>query len=384
MRILHTADWHVGRTIRGRSRAGEHEAVLAEIVSVADRERADVVLVTGDQFDTSAPPPDAERIVYRTLLALAETGAAVVVIAGNHDHPGRLAAVAPLLEQAGIRVAAHLARPDDGGTRIIQAGGQGLCVALVPFVSQRGIVRADDLMGLDADQHQGRYVARLAAVVDALCGGFADDTVNVVAGHLMVVGATVGGSERAAHVVFDYAVPATVFPPTAHYAALGHLHRPQRIDAAAPVWYAGSPLQLDFGEAGQDKGVLLVDAEPGRPARVTLHPLSAGRRLSTLTGTLSELEALAGTTGDDHLRVVVDGEAVAGLVEQVRSWFPEVVDIAVSDPAAHPGAAPVSRRLSRSPHDLFSEYLGERGASDDRVVALFDELLDEAHATDQA
>lgn len=379
MRILHTADWHVGRTIRGRSRAGEHEAVLAEIVHLAEAEAVDVVLVAGDQFDTAAPSPDAERIVYRTLLDLADTGAKVVVLSGNHDNPSRLAAVAPLLTAAGIEVAPHLARPEEGGLRRMEVSGQQLCIAIVPFLSQRGIVKADDLMALNADQHQGRYVERLRQVVAALCAGFDSDSVNLLAGHMMVFGGDVGGSERGVHTVFDYALPASAFPAGAHYVALGHLHRMQRIDAPAPVWYPGSPLQLDFGESGQDKGVLLVEASPGTPATIEPRTLTGGRRLSTLTGTLSQLESMIETTGDDHLRVLIQDPATAGLADQIRTWFPEVVDITVERRHTADDPGPVDRRLARSPGELFRDYLADRGADDQRVSALFDELVDEVH-----
>ena len=95
MKILHTADWHVGKTLRGRSRAEEHEAVLDEIVALAQAEAVDLILVAGDQFDRAVPSPESEKIVYDALLRLAGTGARVVVIAGNHDNPRRLAAVRP-------------------------------------------------------------------------------------------------------------------------------------------------------------------------------------------------------------------------------------------------------------------------------------------------
>lgn len=381
MRILHTADWHVGRTIRGRSRQAEHETALAEVVATAQSEDVDLVLVAGDQFDHAAPSPVAERLVYRTLLDLAETGAAVVVVAGNHDNPNRLAAVAPLLAAAGVTVQPRLARPADGGLRRLQIAGQPVCLVTVPFVSRRGIVGADDLMGLDAAAHQGRYSERVRQVLAALCEGFTDDAVNLVTGHLMVFGGATGGSERSAHTVFEYAVPAAAFPAGSHYVALGHLHRQQRIDAPAPMWYAGSPLQLDFGEEGEDKGVLLVTAEPGRPARVEQRALTAGRRLRTIRGSLSQLESMIGTTGADHLRVVVEGEAVAGLADQVREWFPDVVDISVDRPEAQDSHA-VDRGLARPPGVLFRGYLADRGAADDRVADLFDELLEEVHATD--
>ncbi len=353
--------------------------MLGEIVGVARDEAVDVVLVAGDVFDTAAPSPEAERIVYRALLDLAAV-APVVVIAGNHDNPQRLAAVRPLLAVNRIAVGASLARPDDGGVIDVEvAGGEVARIALLPFLSQRAIVRADDLLHLDADQHAGQYAARVQAILATFAGHFHDDRVNVVLSHLTVVGGTVGGGERAAHTVFDYAVPATAFPSSAHYVALGHLHRAQRIPAAAPTWFAGSPLQLDFGETGNTSAVLLVDAAVGMPATVRSVGLTAGRSLRTIRGTLGELEALAGATKEEHLRVVVVGQARAGLAEQVRDWFPEAVEIVVEAPEAgrDPGDQAVSARLGRSPVELFGEYLADRAAADERVTALFAELLDE-------
>jgi len=379
MRILHTSDWHVGRTIRGRSRAAEHVAVLAEITSIARAEDVDIVLVAGDQFDTAAPTPEAERIVWQALLDLADTGAHVVTVAGNHDHPGRLQAVAPLLALNRIHTAAHLARPDQGGTvDVTTRAGEVARIALLPFLSQRGIVGADDLMQLDADEHSGRYDARARAIMARLCEGFSADTVNLAVTHLMVLGGALGGGERMAHTIFDYAVAATAFPPTAHYVALGHLHRAQRIPAGAPVHYSGSPLPLDFGETADTKSVTIVDAEAGKPADIRTVELTAGRRLQTLRGTMEELETLRGTTGDDYLRVVVRGERRAGLADDIREWFPDAVDVTVESPEPQVDTDTASRRLDRSPHDLFAEYLDHRGAADERVLALFDELLDAA------
>ena len=203
MRILHTADWHVGRTIRGRSRATEHQAVLGEITAIADAEGVDLVLVAGDQFDTAAPSPDAERIVYRALLDLAEL-APVVVVSGNHDSALRLEAVAPLLAASGVQVAARARRPDEGGVLRLEVGsGEMAQVALLPFVSQRGIVRAEQLMATGADQQAQRYAHRVRALLTALTEGFDAGAVNVVLSHLMVAGGTMGGGERPAHTVFD-------------------------------------------------------------------------------------------------------------------------------------------------------------------------------------
>lgn len=386
MRILHTSDWHVGRTIRGRSRADEHRAVLAEIAKVAADEVVDLVVVAGDLFDTAAPTPEAEQIVYRALLDLAASGAHVVVIAGNHDHPRRLEAVRPLLHLTRVHAGAWLARPDDGGViDLTTRSGEVARVALLPFLSQRTIVKADDVMALDADEHAASYAARCREIVAALTGSFGEDTVNLLVAHLTVVGGQLGGGERAAHTIFDYHVPAQIFPPTVHYVALGHLHRPQRVAGACPIWYSGSPLQLDFGEAPGEKVVLVVDAAPGTPAAARQVPLTEGRRLRTLRGTLERLAAWD-DLDDDHLRIVLDEPPRPGLADEVRARFPNAVDVALAarerGPTADGGWSLTS--LQRSPDELFADYLAERGADDGALRSLFHELLEEAHAPDPA
>jgi exonuclease SbcD len=384
MRLLHTSDWHVGKAIRGRSRAQEHQAVLAEVAGIADREAVDLVIVAGDVFDTSTPTAESERIVYRALLDLAAGGRPVIVVAGNHDSAPRLQAVAPLSEASGIRVASAISQADDGGVVELAVGGEVAQVALLPFPSQRYVVTADLLLSGDAADAHAAYADRVVRIVRTLTDRFRADTVNLVVAHLMVMGGAMGGGERGAHTVFDYWVPATAFPPAAQYVALGHLHRAQQLAGPAPLHYCGSPLQLDFGETANDPVVNVVDVRPGAPARVRPVALTAGRRLRTLRGTLADVIAAAAdvTVSDDHVRIVLDEPARAGLADEVRAQVPNAVEVALAprvetgDAARSP--APDQDRLRRSPHDLLAEYLAERDAHDERVVALFDELVEEA------
>jgi exonuclease SbcD len=199
----------------------------------------------------------------------------------------------------------------------------------------------------------------------------------------MVLGGDLGGGERTAHTIFDYCVPTTAFPATAHYVALGHLHRAQQLPGPAPIWYCGSPLHLDFGETKGTKSVNIIEAAAGKPAIVRPVALREGRRLQTIRGTLNELRPLIGTTGDDYLRVFVHEPARAGLADDVRELFPEAVDVII-DALSVGDLRPRVRRAGRSPHELFVEYLTESNAHDERVVTLFDELLDQAHAPDPA
>lgn len=379
MKLLHTSDWHVGKAIRGASRADEHRAVLDEIAGVAEVHAVDVVVVAGDLFDTAAPTPEAERIVYDALLRLSRTGASVVVVAGNHDNARRLAAVAPLLALAEVHLLAAPCRPDDGGVRVLpcRSGGE-VRVALLPFVSQRGIVRAAELMAHAAFEHAQSYADRLRRLLDALTDGFDAALPNVVVAHGFVGGGATGGGERPAHLVEEYQIAATAFPASAGYVALGHLHRPQRIPGPTAIHYCGSPLQLDFGEADQTKQVNVVELDAGLPAAVTPVPLRAGRRLVTVSTPLDALaDAVAGVDGDAWLRVVLDEPRRAGLADEVRSLLGErVVEVRVEGPSPPGASGARPRRSGRSPQALFAEFCAARGEDDARVRALFDELYE--------
>lgn len=375
MRLLHTSDWHVGKTIRGASRADEHTAVLAEIAQTAAREEVDLVIVAGDLFDSAAPSAEAESIVYRALLDLADTGADVAVIAGNHDNPRRLRAVAPLLRLGQVHVVAEPTRPDDGGVIELRTrDGSDVQLAMLPFVSKRGIVRAKHLMTSQAFENAQYYGDRLRLLIERLCEPFGADTVNLFTTHAFVLGGQAGGGERPAHLVEEYAITAQSFPVTIGYGALGHLHRPQSV--RHPLHYCGSPLQLDFGEAEQVKQANVVTIEPGTPADVEPVLLTAGRPLRTLTGTLEELRELS-VEDDAWLKVVVRGPGRAGLAQTVRELLgPGVVDVRVETPAADARRRNLDHR-SRSPQELFGEYLKHENIEDRRVRDLFGELLDE-------
>ena len=383
MKVLHTADWHVGKTLRGRSRADEHRAVLDEIVGIARDEAVDLVLVAGDQFDRAVPNPESEEIVYDGLLRLAGTGAQVVVIAGNHDSPGRLDAVSPLLRLANVTSASRVARPDEGGVLTLETrSGETACIALFPFQSKRGIVTAAALMSDDPDEHQQEYSGRCRNIARALCSRFAADTVNLVVAHLTVVGAAAGGGERAAH-IFDYYVPADIFPESAHYVALGHIHRPQDIPGRCPIRYAGSPFAMDFGETHGEHSVTIVEVEAGKPARRRPIALASGRALRTIRGNILQLEQVAGTTDDDFLRIFVEQAPSPGLAERVRDMFPHAVDVLVKPREVEdtPSPAPVDPTELRDPRAQFRRYLKEADIEAEALARLFDELLEEEYAS---
>jgi exonuclease SbcD len=200
--------------------------------------------------------------------------------------------------------------------------------------------------------------------------------------HITCIGGAVGGGERTAQSIFEYSVPATIFPVSAHYVALGHLHRRQTLPAHAPVQYSGSPIAVDFGEEDNKAVVCLVEAAPSVPARVTDIPVTSGRRLRTVRGTLAELAARAATFGEDYLRVFVRESVRAGLRDDTVAILPNALDVRIDPEFAEPSRKRVADpgRASRTPAQLFAEYCESKKVSDPRVTALFAELHDEVTA----
>src|SRR3954468_17899677 len=270
MRILHTSDWHVGKVLKGQTRHDEHIRVLAQVVDIARAEKPDLIIVAGDLYDTAAPSPEATRVVTRALSALRQAGAEVVAIGGNHDNGPALDALRPWAEAAGVVLRGAVRdNPDELLVTGTTDGGERWQLVALPCLSQRYAIRAAEMYELTAAEASQTYADHVARLIAKLTEAFAEPgVINLLTAHLTVVGASMGGGERDAHTVLGYAVPATVFPSTAHYVALGHLHRAQQITGPCPVRYSGSPLAVDFGEEENVCSVTIVDVGTEHAARV--------------------------------------------------------------------------------------------------------------------
>ena len=386
MKFLHTADWHTGKTLKGRDRLEEQRAVLGEIVTIAEEQQVDAVLIAGDVYDSVAPSAPAQQLVVKTLLGLRRTGAEVVVIAGNHDHGPTFEAYRPLMGVAGITVAGGVRSPGKGGVIRFRArtNGEDVQLALLPFLTPRYAVRAAELVTQTPAENVRAYDDQIRRLVDALTSEFSGDTVNLAMSHMTCIGGVFGGGERAAQSIFEYSVPASIFPVSAHYVALGHLHRRQTLPAHCPVHYSGSPIAVDFGEQDNTSTVCLVEATPSTPARVTDIPVTSGRRLRTVRGTVAELEAAADTYGEDYLRVWVREAARAGLRETVAGILPNALEVRIDPEFAAPVRAGRAETdgsgVARTPGQLFADYCASVAVADARVAALFSELHAEVTA----
>lgn len=388
MRLLHTADWHVGSEIGHRPRTEEFVAVLDEVVGVAVQEKVDVVLVAGDLYEHRSPSPDAHGLVFDALLRLREQGIPVVAIAGNHDSPALLSVLGKVLAPLGTSLVTRPARPVSGGVVEVRSrdGSDTAVVACLPFAPPRYFIDARRMhdaaesVYLDYAEQVGRLIAELSAA-------FRDDRVNVLMAHLFTDGALLGGGERDLGVAIGmaYAVSPARLPGNATYVALGHAHLPQTVKfAPCPARYAGSLLQLDFGEQGEAKSVTLVEALPGRPAKVSEIALRSGWQLRDVRGKLDELVERAKPFGKAHLRVTVDTQGpVPGLAARVRELLPNAVEVHIAYPRADGAEAgpPVS---ALNPREQYVTYYraAHNVEPEDALLAAFDEVFAVAREPD--
>ncbi|MGE0228754.1 MAG: exonuclease SbcCD subunit D [Dehalococcoidia bacterium] len=388
MRFLHTADWHVGRTIRGRSRREEFEAVLSELVEIARSEAVECLIVAGDIWDQRTASPDADRLVYETLRRCNDHGIQVVLLAGNHDSPKKLEALGHISELIGVYTQPEVRRPDAGGILTVEGREHTARIAAVPFLTEGHYVSAGQLMDLP-EQWFGSYADGCSHLLKAMCDRLPANTVNILTTHLFVNGAqyaTRDGSEQLLHIGQAYGIPPQGLPATPQYIALGHIHRPQRIaEAAAPTAYSGSLLQLDFGEVNDTKGVYIIDAAPGRPLNdLRFIELTAGRRLKEIRGSLDAVLAQAAAVGDAHVRVVLDVDRPEpGFAQRVREQIPAAVDVRLDYPDLVTAAE--ERLAHLDPREQFVRYYRAQHAGVDpatELLALFTELYEEAHASE--
>lgn len=397
MRMLHTSDWHLGRAVKQKSRDEDFDAVLAEITAITREAEPDLIVHSGDLFDSYRPGAADLHRCLRVLCDLSEV-APVVVVAGNHDSPVLLEALDFAVSAFGtaagpgspprLKFVARPRHPREGGILEYPARReQRIRIAALPFIHQNRFL--DELSGLaSATRDYARQMRELQAGFQrGLLDGYQSDRdVLVFAAHLYVEGAIPSYTERPVEISETYLTEASALPQVS-YAALGHIHRPQAVvGTAATARYAGSPLQLDFGEAGEEKSVVIVDADPARPVRVEVVPLHAGRKLADFTGTLDELRAAAGSIGDAYVRaVIVSEEPIPSLATAAREAAPQATFVTV-DPRCAASQVRVLERADaddREPdlQDLFHEYLAghaPEGTVAADILATFTALLADA------
>lgn len=367
-------------------RLDEHRAVIDEVIEIADREDVDLILHSGDLFDRPTPPVEALRLALDGLVRLARNGGRpVVVVAGNHDSPDLFETLSRFLAPFGVHLVGRIKAPDDGGILSLETGSGRAQVACFPFLRAAQTV---DFMA-KVDSWYGTYADRIRRITEryseALADRAADGDVTLLVAHFMVGGVKVRTGvprgERDLHIGEAYAATSQAIPTAVDYVAMGHIHAPQSVPGApVPAEYAGSLLQLDFGEAGEEKRVVIVDAKPGIHAAIRSIPITAGRPLIQVSGPWSDITARSDI---DHafldLSVVTDGPQ-PGLMDEARERFEHVVKV-----RAEYDRVEVERRgaIGRPLDELYGEYHTEAHAVEAPEV-LMDVFRDISEAVDHA
>jgi len=301
MKILHTSDWHLGKSLeqmnRQISRINEQREFIEHLCEIAEEEEIDLILISGDIYDTYNPPCDAEEVFYDALNRLNKDGKrAVVVIAGNHDNPDRLCAANPLAYKRGIILLGYPAsnpgvhKIDTGNIKLVNSGPsfmelrlenskENVVILTLPYPSE---ARLEEVLSSEADEKSLKtaYTDKIKIVFDGLKNNFRKDTINLVTSHLYMRGGKESESERTIQVGGAYTVDPEVLPSNVQYAALGHLHRPQAVkDAKCPAYYSGSPLAYSFSEADYSKVLYKISVHPGKDAKIEEIYLNCGKAL---------------------------------------------------------------------------------------------------------
>ena len=283
MRILHTADWHLGKNLEGLSRMDEQEQFLEDFVHIVRDNNIDLVIIAGDVYDSSNPPARAEKMFYDTLKKVSANGERMtLVISGNHDNPERLVAAGPLAREHGIIMVGTpksvVEVGEYGNNRVLNSGegfveldinGEKTVILTVPYPSEK---RLNEVLYGAMDETEERvksYSDRIKKLFDSLKENFKEDTINLVVSHLFATGAENTGSERNIELGGSFIVDKECFPKEAQYVALGHIHKPMILPGTdKKIRYAGSPLQYNKKEISFEKKCFLIDVKASEDAEI--------------------------------------------------------------------------------------------------------------------
>ena len=383
MKIIHTADWHIGQRLHERSRLDEHQQFLDWLLETIQKRKVDLLLVSGDIFDTSLPSAEATNLYYRFLYRLFdETDAYAVVTAGNHDSSQHLEAPREFLEMGKIYVVGLATEPAKC-VLPFPPDDPRVMVAAVPYLLE------SDLQHLsyetEADRNE-RYREWLKAFYADCVACMPTELPKILMGHLFVQGGKVTDSERNIQIGGATAIHASDFPDGVNYVALGHLHRPQAIKGAAyPIRYSGSPIPLRFNESNYRKAVYLLElSDDGMLALDETIEIPVFKELCTVEGDEGAILWEAGTGMWDGRYIQVKlklNQPTVGIGDKIRQAFSErggeVLSVEVELPEATHGPV-ISVEDMKRPEEIFEQFHKanfDGNPPDETLAQTFSELM---------
>ena len=355
MRILHTSDWHIGRTFHGVDLLADQAAALTAIADLVAAQRIDVVVVPGDIYDRAVPSADAVLVCNRGLEAIRSAGAVIVATAGNHDSPARLGAGAAFASAGGLHLMTRVA--DVGSPVVVDDEFGSVAFYGIPYLEPE-TTRIE--LGIpSARTHEEVLTAAMDRVTTDLgerraAGGRVR---SVVLAHAFVVGGEATGSERSISVGGVETAPAAAFDG-ADYVALGHLHSPQTLTER--VRYSGSPLPYSFGERSHRKAVWVVELNADGLHSVEREDLPVVRGLSRIEGTVDELlheESFDEAETHYVSAVLTDAVRPVDAMRSLRTRFPHAVHLEWNSPSNESGLRYRDRVRGRSDSEIMASFV---------------------------
>ena len=361
MKIIHTADWHIGQRLHERSRLDEHEQFLDWLLETIQKRKVDLLLVSGDIFDTSLPSAEATNLYYRFLYRLFDkTDAYAVVIAGNHDSARRLEAPREFLKMGRIHVVG-LATEARECVFSFPPDNPQVAVAAVPYLLESDLQHLSYETETDRNE---RYREWLKAFYADCVSAMPAELPKILMGHLFVQDGKISDSERNIQIGGATAIHASDFPANVSYVALGHLHRPQTIGGTGyPIRYSGSPIPLRFNETDYRKAVYLLElSEDGTLALDETIEIPIFRELCIVKGDeVSVLsEAMIGTWAEKYIQVKLKlDKPRVGISDEIRRAFNDrggdVLTVELELPEVRPGPTILVEDMKR-PEEIFEQF----------------------------
>jgi len=352
VRILHTSDWHLGRSFHREGLLGHQGAFIDHLLAVVESEQVDLVVVSGDVYDRALPHVDAVALADESFARLAHSRASVVVSSGNHDSAQRLGFGSRLMDAAGVFVRTSAASV---GTPVLLGDEHGeVAVHALPYLDPSALLEP---WRLTRRSHEAALAEAMTRVRADLAGR-GPRTRSVVLAHAFVAGAEPSESERDISVGGVSRVATSLFDEI-DYTALGHLHGPHVLGDA--LRYSGSPLAYSFSEADQVKGSWLVELGPDGLAGTEWIDAPVPRRLARLTGSLDELlhDPRHTVHENDWVQATLtDAPRPLRAMEQLRRRFPGALVLQFPSPIADPHT-PAARRAGRSEHDIALDFVND-------------------------
>ena len=384
MKILHTADWHIGQKLHERPRLDEHRQFLDWLLTTIQEHQVELLLVSGDIFDTALPSGDSTNLYYQFLYRLFnETDAAAVITAGNHDSSRLLEAPREFLKMGRIHVVGGVERDAAAPVFCFPPDTPQVAVAAVPYLSENDLKHISYETEVEKAE---RYRERLKTLYESTVANMPPELPKILMGHLFVQGGKEGDSERKIQIGGATAIRAADFPDGVDYVALGHLHRPQTIqETPYPIRYSGSPIPMRFNEATYAKKVFLLQVtRDGTLVQDAEIEVPVFRKLQTVEGDADTVLWRARTESWETVYIQVKlklDEPRIGIADKIRDAFGqrngEVLTVEVELPEVASGPT-LSPEAMKRPEEIFTQYhIDKRGGSppDDSLKQTFNELL---------